>query len=459
MDDRLLIHHTNALFITQDKTKLESNLLSVTLGTGDIFQFEPQEVQSAKLGYGGTQHDLACVRTPIGYVFADAKQGEMYLYKGKELAILNEGLHRFLREYLKIMGTNSFMGNGITLGWDQKYKRILATVKNIRPANKNLSITVITSPDDIISVTNGQLTTVNGIVNPGDIIFYYNKFLIYKGVNNITAGASSPYDCPSDVTDCPTVTNLAVIPSYNPPAFNFTWSGNANLYHWELWEIDTFGNQVTAASGNTQYSNTSNHFMNFDDSVIDPDTLYIFSVWAICDDGTYSYPVTIPISIQTPVVVVPPGPATFIGFRFNFTFRRHTCNLQSVSDADKLELTVNGVVVGTVPVGSGPSCFYSQALQNYTHGLNNGGGGQFGITGNLLAATVKVRLLTFTGNNFPGPARNAGTLLTTNLTPVSAVVSGANSNIYTWTGVHIDPNTPFSNGQFYNSGWVPFFFS
>jgi hypothetical protein len=471
MDDRLLLHHTNALFITQDKTKLESNLLSVTLGTGDIFQFEPQEVQSAKLGYGGTQHDLACVRTPVGYVFADAKQGELYLYKGKELTLLNEGLHRFIREYLKVMGTNSFMGNGITLGWDQKYKRILATVKNIRPANKNLNVTVITSPDDIKTVSNGQLTTVNGIVNPGDIIFYYNKFLIYKGVNNITSGASSPYDCPSDVTECPTVTNLAVTPYYNPPLLHFTWSGNANLYHWELWEIDTFGNQITAASGNTSYSNTTNHFMDFDDSVIDPDTLYIFSVWAICEDGTYSYPVTIPISIATPAVIIPPGSVTNIYFKVNFPyavangFREHTCttshpgSIAAVNAAAKVEVTVNGTVLGIMTINHSPCSWNTLNNNAWTHGVNFGTGGQLGVPGNVLAATVKVRLLTLTGNNFTSPTYNAATLLTTNLTPVSAVVSGANNNIFTWTGVHIDPNTPFSNGQYYNQGIVPITFN
>src|SRR6187551_60024 len=128
MDDVLLIHMENALFRTQDKAKLEGGLLSITLGAGDIFQFEPQEVISAKLGYAGTQHDLACVRTPIGYVFVDAKLGEVYIYKGK-VENLNEGVNTFLREYLKVKEKNVFTGNGITIGWDQKYKRVLLSVK------------------------------------------------------------------------------------------------------------------------------------------------------------------------------------------------------------------------------------------------------------------------------------------------------------------------------------------
>lgn len=129
MDDRLIIHHENALFRTQDKAKLETGVLSITLGTGDIFQFEPQSPEDTKLGYAGTQHDLACIKTPIGYVFVDAKQGEMYMMKDK-IQNLNIGANTFLRDALKVVGRNVYTGNGITIGWDQKYKRILLTIKN-----------------------------------------------------------------------------------------------------------------------------------------------------------------------------------------------------------------------------------------------------------------------------------------------------------------------------------------
>jgi hypothetical protein len=133
MDDKLLIHTENALFLTQDKAKLDSGLLGVTLGSGDIFQFEPQEASSSKLGYAGTQHEIACVRTPMGYIFVDSKMGEIYLFKG-ELQNISEGISRFLRDYLKVTGRNPLMGNGITVGWDQKYKRILLSVKSKTPA-------------------------------------------------------------------------------------------------------------------------------------------------------------------------------------------------------------------------------------------------------------------------------------------------------------------------------------
>lgn len=130
MDDHLIIHHENALTQTQDKAKLDTGILSVTLGSGDIFQFEPQEVQSAKLGYAGSQHELACIHTPLGYIFVDAKQGELYILKDNKLENLNAGMNLFLRKYLNVAARNPYNGNGITLAWDQKYKRVLISVKN-----------------------------------------------------------------------------------------------------------------------------------------------------------------------------------------------------------------------------------------------------------------------------------------------------------------------------------------
>jgi hypothetical protein len=129
MDDRLLIHLENALMVTQDKTKLESDVLSVTLGAGDIFQFTPQEAISAKLGLAGSTHDLACYRTPYGYVFPDTAMGQLYVFK-EGIKQLNAGLNDFLREFLTVVENNPFIGNGVTIGYDPKYNRILITVKN-----------------------------------------------------------------------------------------------------------------------------------------------------------------------------------------------------------------------------------------------------------------------------------------------------------------------------------------
>jgi hypothetical protein len=172
MDDRLLIHHENALFITQDKTRLESDVLSVTLGTGDIFQFEPQEGLSAKLGYAGTQHELACVRTPFGYVFIDSKAGQIFIYKG-QLQQINSMLNTFFQQFLRLKDKNVFTGNGYTIGFDPTYKRLLLTVKNrqlanVQPAPAYTPEMLPTLQPGNIVRKNGRLQQYLGINNPGD---------------------------------------------------------------------------------------------------------------------------------------------------------------------------------------------------------------------------------------------------------------------------------------------------
>jgi len=275
MDDRLLIHCENALFLTQDKGKLEGGMLTVTLGSGDIFQFEPQEAQSSKLGYAGTQHNLSCIRTPIGYVFADSKQGELYMYKSKELNLLNTGMHRFLRDYLKIFGKNPFTGNGITLGWDQRYKRILATVKNIRPAD-GTNVVIINNPADILEVVGivgpplypDCLITTNGIVKIGDVIFYQGKYMTYLGQSSNTA-----YSCPADPCDCIDPINLKVVLMNDQISSHVTWGG-VGTFSWNLYEVGTPTNTLVQSGTSTGY------FVDF--TILSPDTAYKFDIWSEC---------------------------------------------------------------------------------------------------------------------------------------------------------------------------------
>lgn len=182
MNDRLLIHHENALFRTQDKAQLEGGELSITLGTGDIFKFEPQQPVDSKLGYAGTQHDLACVRTPFGYVFCDAKQGEIFLYN-EDVVNIGADISNFLRDYLKgLTEKNNYTGNGLTIGYDPDYKRILFTAKN-----KKKPLTNIKTFEDTNAFFDGLAVD--------DLVDYNGRLIKYKGLND--AGLSG-FDCPED---------------------------------------------------------------------------------------------------------------------------------------------------------------------------------------------------------------------------------------------------------------------
>jgi hypothetical protein len=298
MDDRLLIHHENALFITQDKAKLESGLLGVTLGTGDLFQFEPQEVQSAKLGYGGTQHDLACVRTPIGYIYPDAKQGEIFLFKGKELTLLNQQIYRFLKEYLNIYGKNCFNGNSITIGWDQKYKRFLLTVNNVRPALPAGETVLQLSKEQIHSVTNtGQLlcsSTPNGpqnfTIDINDIVFMDGKYLQYMGLNDSNITGTS---CPPDPVPCSPVTELS-LNLIDETSAELTWTGTGPFNYVFSYQ-DASANWITIQSGTTS-ANT----LTF--TGLSVEVLYKFSIVRECDVDTSSNPAVVLFSTVGEVI-------------------------------------------------------------------------------------------------------------------------------------------------------------
>lgn len=181
--DRLIIHHENAMFMTQGKTVLENGLLGITLGSGDVFQLEPQEQLPAKLGYAGTQHDLACIKTPLGYVFLDARQGQVFLYNG-ELKLQNGGINNFLRDYLRMIETNPFIGNGYTIGYDPDYKRLILTSKSRKVIGNAAPVRYD------YQETSAYFATLT----IGDIIYKNGRFQKFLGVNTTgyVCGVVSP---------------------------------------------------------------------------------------------------------------------------------------------------------------------------------------------------------------------------------------------------------------------------
>lgn len=130
-DYRLIIHHKFYARITKDRATLTTSSLNVVLGSGDIFDIDPTTPVPYEHGFGGTSHNLGCYSTPAGYIFLDGDKGvgNAFLYDGK-LKSINEGLVVFLRDYLEVADQNTYLGNGIMLAYDPKYRRVIITVKN-----------------------------------------------------------------------------------------------------------------------------------------------------------------------------------------------------------------------------------------------------------------------------------------------------------------------------------------
>lgn len=255
LDDNLLIHHESALFITQDKTTLQGNVLKVVLGTADIFQYTPLEGVGTKLGYAGTHHDLAAIITPAGYIFVDDAIGQVFMFK-TNLKLINLGLNIFFRNYLRIVQRNPYIGNGITMGYDPDYNRLLMTVKNSQLSPEQLANFVPgyqETPEFFATLTSGV-----------SIVYHNGTYMLFQGVN------STEFDCPA-VPDNPTVSNvtytipensingtiLGTLSTTDPASSGLTYiitSGNTG----GAFRIDTAGKFIVAA-GVLNYDTTPSY--------------------------------------------------------------------------------------------------------------------------------------------------------------------------------------------------------
>lgn len=123
------------------------------LGTGGLFQGRPMEYNKTDLGYTGSQ-STEMVSTEYGHLWVDAKRGYVFMVQpnGSNLKPVHPGISNWLKEYLPfnilkhgIINTstrepmtyedvdNKFIGLGLSLGWDNRFKRVFVTKKDYIP--------------------------------------------------------------------------------------------------------------------------------------------------------------------------------------------------------------------------------------------------------------------------------------------------------------------------------------
>jgi hypothetical protein len=132
-NEHLIIHQEDSLYITRDRTTIQGDVTSATLGAGDIFQLTPKEIVTSQDGHAGTQHRFSCRLTKAGYTFFDLKQGKWFLLQGisdlKEISL--NGFRNFFRDEVdKTIQDNPFWTTGITVAYDEKYNRIIQSFIN-----------------------------------------------------------------------------------------------------------------------------------------------------------------------------------------------------------------------------------------------------------------------------------------------------------------------------------------
>lgn len=112
------------------------NILSKISTQGSSFN-------KTNLGYAGSQH-RAKVSCDFGHYWADAKRGKVFELApgGKGLKDITQGVEKWFKENLpfKILRDfptldvdNAFKGIGLTMGWDDRLKRLFITKKDYKP--------------------------------------------------------------------------------------------------------------------------------------------------------------------------------------------------------------------------------------------------------------------------------------------------------------------------------------
>ena len=144
----LYFHMEDSLFAAKGKQSMSMKDGSEAfVGSGDIFQQDPDEVVQTSDGYGGTQSQYAALSTKYGYFFVNGKSKEIFLMQDKLQEISKLGINTWLENNMDFeidkysassscVRDNSIVGFGFHSVYDPKHKRIILTKREKIPTGK-----------------------------------------------------------------------------------------------------------------------------------------------------------------------------------------------------------------------------------------------------------------------------------------------------------------------------------
>jgi hypothetical protein len=148
VDDKLIIHMERGLFRTRGLITIPTNEQEAAIGTGRLFEFDPQELFPMGEGYGGTQHLSACFAFKLGYFFIDNMSGKAFLIGDEIREISSNGFRNFFMEEMRIKWAEQMkalglpydlrlldsplhpFGVGYLVGFDERNNRLLVTKRD-----------------------------------------------------------------------------------------------------------------------------------------------------------------------------------------------------------------------------------------------------------------------------------------------------------------------------------------
>lgn len=133
----LIIHTKYSIFKTRTDAQQAVDGESIYLKSANLFDLPPTELVPTPTGYGGTQNKMGCVLTKVGYAYVDDIQGKVFLYNGQLEEISAFGMRNFFRDFMNIKAgndvnpntDNTFTNNGYTIGYDERFNRLIVTKK------------------------------------------------------------------------------------------------------------------------------------------------------------------------------------------------------------------------------------------------------------------------------------------------------------------------------------------
>lgn len=196
-----LLIQNQALYKTRSIARIGTDGTEATLGTGDLFEFPPQEFEPDDTGYIGTKHKHACKLTPYGYVSVDANRGKVYIVGSEKKELAMKGLHNFFRDYGKTNISNSLgyiddcpiVYNGYNIEFDEFFNRLIIGKRDytLKP---EFEVGYFTNIDDVPVL----VTEDDGNLLPNYPLDENLKFAMFKEPNNYTYTINTyewiPYD-------------------------------------------------------------------------------------------------------------------------------------------------------------------------------------------------------------------------------------------------------------------------
>lgn len=295
----LHLHAERSLFRTRGKEKLGlSDGSEAFVGSGDIFEQDPDEVITTIDGYGGTTSRFASITTRYGHFYVNQRDRKVYMVTQNIEELSAYGMEQWFRDNMKwelefydmvrdqvkntdeSVGADQFMLDsplkhfGFTAGYDSKYKRIMLTKHDLSPTKK-------------FKTAHAEGQVDQGIAWDGEKGF----FLLYQDVGGGTlAGSIVKWDDPTYFTQ--SGWTLSYYPEYKVwgsrhsylPTNYMSTSENLHVYTNDLARIQRLDNY--AQPGKFSGSTYPFEFEFIDNSA--PNTSKIYSTFYYWADVTDS---------------------------------------------------------------------------------------------------------------------------------------------------------------------------